>query len=217
MNKTTTILLVDKPPLFRFGLRCLLERESQVRVVAECGALESCTQLFSQWRPHLGILSAEQKEPYLLQILPIIGSVSPDTKIVVLGFGTDIRVVKALLTAGADGYIASDESLSLVCQALRDITIGRGWVSPTIARRLLMERDMLAQSLHDVQLTPREKELLTLFGQGLDHQEIARKLSLSHQTVHNYSKRLYSKIDVHSRTEAALWAASHATQLESTP
>ncbi len=146
---------------------------------------------------------------------------APDCGLLFLVQGYELAEVVALLQAGVSGCISRDESVGDLTRAI--IAAGRGEIvlPPTVAARALTSlantaRALAALSQHQPvsastadALSEREAEIVELLGQGLTNKDIAQTLVLSVRTVEAHLRSIYDKLDVRSRTEAALWAARH--------
>jgi two-component system NarL family response regulator len=117
-----------------------------------------------------------------------------------------------LLENGATGYVIKDEALETLASAVRAVCRGETWLSPAVARQVVRRavgRPAAPPECPIPKLTPRETEVLCLLGQGLDNAAIAQRLMVAKRTVQNYVSRIYDKLEVSSRTEAALCAIRH--------
>lgn len=130
------------------------------------------------------------------------------TTIVTTVFEDDGNVTRAL-GAGAQGYLLKSENMEIIGERLRGLARGEVALSPSIARRLLTSfRDVEPKSLPwQVQLTPRETEVLRVIGKGLTVGETAGVLNIGAHTVSSHVKNIYRKLNIASRAEAAVEAA----------
>jgi DNA-binding NarL/FixJ family response regulator len=128
----------------------------------------------------------------------------PDTRVVVLTANQQEAQLFAAIRAGARGYISKSAEINDVLNALRAVSYGEALISPVLAVQLLDEFARL--SLLETGLTSRERDILNAIVQGSSNREIASSLGLSEKTVKNYVSDILSKLDVHDRTEAAVYA-----------
>ena len=132
----------------------------------------------------------------------------PETKCVVVTIYDDDAYLFEALSAGASGYILKDENPPFIVNILKRVLTDEPPLSPAIARRLLSHfhapaPEPPAESTKGADLTPRERETLTLISRGLTVAETAQQLGLSPQTVAGYVKIIYQKLHVSNRVEAA--------------
>ena len=133
----------------------------------------------------------------------------PQTFIVVSTVFDDDHNLHSALGAGAHGYILKEESRAKLISLLQGIIQGSPPLSPGIARRLIQHFKNTPEKIKDpYQLSPREKEVLHLISAGKQRKEIARELNISVHTTSDYIKVIYRKLNVSSRSEAAIKATS---------
>jgi DNA-binding NarL/FixJ family response regulator len=205
------VLVVDDHAVVRRGLLAFLDSEPDLEVVGEAEggaqALELLAQLASERRrPHVVVMD--------LQMAPVDGIESTrqirarysEIEVVALtSFGEGERV-RAALDAGASGYLLKDSDADEVSAAIRAAYRGELPLDPAIARDLTSS---LRAESHDepaAELTARELEVLRLLGAGKSNKEIAVELQISERTARTHVSNILSKLDLTSRTRAALWA-----------
>jgi two-component system response regulator DegU len=131
------------------------------------------------------------------------------TAILVLTVHDDRGTVFGLLESGATGYVLKDEALETLADAVRAVARGESWLSPSVARQVVHRAIRESPSSPEPEpfpLTPRETEVLYLLAQGLDNAAIAERLVVTKRTVQNHVSSIYGKLNVDSRTQAALYA-----------
>jgi len=142
---------------------------------------------------------------------------SPQAGLLFLVPSYDLTQILPLLQAGATGFVDHETGVADLARAI--IAVGRGELvlPPQIAARALaaLARGDTASSRDLVEpLTPREREVLGLLARGLTNKDIAQQLFVSVRTVEAHLRNVYGKLDVRSRTEAALWAVEHGISSE---
>ena len=134
------------------------------------------------------------------------------TAVLVLTVYDDSQTVLGLLESGATSYVLKDEALETLVSAVRATARGESWLSPMVARRVVRRaigQASLSPEPPSHPLTPREMEVLRLLAQGLDNAGIAERLVVTKRTVQNHVSNIYGKLELTSRTEAALYAIRH--------
>ena len=127
----------------------------------------------------------------------------PDLLVVMLTVYEDAGKIFHSLQAGAVGYLLKLSKPGDIITALKEVIAGGSPMSPQIARKVV-------QSFHQERkgesqkLSPREEQVLSLLSKGYLYKEIASELSISNDTVHNHIRKIYEKLQVHSRTEAVI-------------
>ncbi len=208
MPEPIRLLLVDDHPLFRKGMRALLdsvedfdqvgEAESGPEAVARCLDLVPDVVLMDLQMPGGGGLEATRE----------IVAASPVTQILVVTLFEDDDSVFAALRAGARGYLLKDATEDEMIRAIRAVAGGQAIFGPAVAGRVLA---YFAGGRTDAPrifptLTEREREILVLLAQGQRNAAIAGALYLSPKTVANHLSNIFSKLQVASRAEAIVRA-----------
>jgi NarL family two-component system response regulator LiaR len=142
-----------------------------------------------------------------IQAIQEIKNENPEAHILVLtSFAEDDKLFPAI-KAGAIGYLLKDTLPNELLMAIRAVYKGESYLHPTIALKVLKELQPRPQKeTGDIALTERETEVLKLIAQGHSNQEIADKLVLSERTVHSHVNHILAKLQLASRTQAALYA-----------
>lgn len=138
----------------------------------------------------------------------------PRLKIVVLTAYDDDGYVHTLMRVGVEGYILKEEGLEAIPDAVRSVMRGERWISQTVLNKLHRHKRQRRQ-LDPSYLSPRERDILRLIGQGWNNTRIVAELGLAEQTIRNYTSRIYEKLAVPSREDAAQWALDHWDELNS--
>ena len=131
-----------------------------------------------------------------------------DVPAVALTIADDADHVRAALAAGARGYLLKDDSPKRILEALEDVVSGRHPISSGVTQHLFPISAKTAEHTESVGLTPRETDVLIALARGLSYAECADVIGCSLGTVQSHVKRVYSKLDVSSKTEACAWAMS---------
>jgi len=202
------VLLADDHPLIRAGIRTALGVDDAIDLVAEAADGDEAYRLACVHRPDVLLLDLNMPGLSPLELVSRLREEVPSLDVVVLTAFDDDVYVRSLLNAGVKGYILKDEALEAVVQAIHSVAVGGTWFSETIARRLFSQ-DEKERFASPAVLSEREREVMRYLLRGMTNQQIANEMALAEQTVRNYISRIYTKIGVRSRTEAALWAWIH--------
>ena len=199
---TIMVVIVDDHAVLRSGLERLLAGEADIEVVGTAADGHAAIELVRRTRPDVVLMDLQ---------MPGVDGVAATRQIVAEG-GSDVLVltsfsdadrIVAALDAGAVGYLLKDAEPEAVIEGVRAVSRGESPLHPRAARQLLGTRH-LARS--DVDLTPREAEVLVLVRQGLANKQIARRLGIAERTVKAHLTSVFARIGVSDRTQAALWA-----------
>jgi DNA-binding NarL/FixJ family response regulator len=203
------VLLVNEIRLMSNVIRSVLEEEPDIEVVGGVTSLDEALALAS--KSDVALVSTRLPEDGALKLTTAIAEAHPSVKVLVLGLTETKGQVLQYVEAGATGYVLKDDSVDDLLSHVRAAQSGEALVSPDIAAALMSRVGELAQLFADVEsglneaadLTPREREILELIGQGLTNQEIADRLVIEVGTVKNHVHSILQKLDVGNRRDAA--------------
>ncbi len=199
------VLLVDDHPVVRSGIRGLLEQAVDIEIVGEASTGEQALQMVEDAPPDVLLLDMELPDIQGTRVAQQIQLLYPQVKLLALSAHDDSVYVKELLELGAAGYLMKEEAPDVIIEAVRGVARGeQGWVSRRIAAQIASW--MQAGGAAGMKLTPRELEVLHLIVQGKTNQAIAVDLDISEKTVEKYLRSIYTKLNVASRVEAAVYA-----------
>jgi DNA-binding NarL/FixJ family response regulator len=209
MSRAIRILIADDHPLFRAGLRALLESIPDTEVAGEAATGEEAVEVALALAPDVVVMDINMPGLNGIDATRRIVDESEDVRVLVMTMHDDDEAVFAAIRAGARGYqlkgAAQDETL----RAIRSVANGEAIFGPRIADRLqrfLAATPTLDPSQAFPQLTDRELEILQLLAERRTNAEIAAQLFLSQKTVRNYVSGILAKLQVADRAEARLVA-----------
>lgn len=201
------LLIVDDHPVFRFGLRALLESEGEFEVVAEASTGEQAVRLAKEHKPDVVLMDITMPEMNGIEATRQILETNPETGVLIVTMVDDASIFAAL-RAGARGYLLKGAEGEETLRAIRAVARGEMILSEPIAERVQQFfSGTPEQALSNFpELTPREQEVLSLIAKGLTNNAIASRLGLSPKTVRNQVSEIYSKLGVSDRAEAIVRA-----------
>jgi len=210
-DEAIRVLVVDDHEVVRRGLLAFLDGEPDIDVVGEAGSGAQALDL-------LVSMDAEGRLPDViimdLQMAPIDGIESTrqvralydEIEVVALtSFGEEERV-HAAFEAGASGYVLKDSDADDVATAVRAARRGELLIDPVVARTLVSSLHTSRDADPISELTSRELDVLRLVAAGMPNKQIATELAISERTARTHVSRILRKLDLSSRTQAALWA-----------
>jgi DNA-binding NarL/FixJ family response regulator len=195
--------IADDHRVVRVGLEQLLATFEDVELVGSADGGEAAVTLCVAERPNVLLLDLSMPDLDGVEVTRRLAGEAPETRIVVFtSFSDRERIVQAL-DAGAIGYLLKDAEPDEIHAALRAAARGEAPLAPKAAAALLAERGARGPA---VELTAREREVLSLVVAGMANKQIARRLGISEKTVKGHLTNLFQRIGVADRTQAALWA-----------
>lgn len=207
-----TILLVDDHPIFREGLRSLIERSEQGRVVGEAGNGAEALLLAGELRPDLVIMDLTMPVMNGIDATREITGRYPGSRVLVLSMESDRFFVVEVLKAGASGYLLKDTAFAELSDAISTVAGGETYLPRKIST--LLVKDFLQcipenMTLVYQNLTAREREVLQLVADGKNIKEIAYQLGVSPKTVENQRQAIMQKLQLFSIAELTKYAVRH--------
>ena len=200
------VLLADDHPVLRMGLSILLNRASDIEVVAEAGDGAEALKLIKKLKPDIAILDYQLPKLSGAKVAQEMQKSKLSTRVLALSSHNDIRAVRDMLGAGAVGYLVKDEAPQVIVEAVRTV-LHESWFSPSVATHVLtlMHNKQAVEPDKDI-LTKREWEVLNGLMKGKTNIEIGRDLHISHRTVAYHVENVLNKLGVGNRTEAVVQA-----------
>jgi len=205
MDSKISVLLVDDHTVFREATAELVNHQPDMEVVGQVGTGEEAISLAGKIQPDVIVLDIAMPRGNGLIATKEIVKTCPNTKILILSAHQDSDHVISLLEAGALSYLSKTSSLNELLDAIRATAYGESILPPSIASIVVKHLSGEETSQADI-LTTREMEVLKLVAEGLTNEQIGLKLHLSARTIEAHLTHIYTKLDVSSRTEAALIA-----------
>jgi DNA-binding NarL/FixJ family response regulator len=200
------VVVADDHAVVRRGLQELLDAEADIEVVGTARDGAEAHELLASVHPDVFLMDLSMPGVDGIEATRLIVSDAPEAIVLVLTSFVDQKRILEALSAGARGYILKDADAREVSAAVRAAAAGESPLDPKVARVLL---DARRTSQPRTELTPREREVLNLVGEGLANKQIARRLGIAERTVKAHLTSVFQAIGVTDRTQAALWAREH--------
>ena len=224
-NRKIKVLLADDHQLFREGLKRILNMESDLEVIGECGdgiqVLEFCNQI----KPDVVLLDINMPVENGVVATERLRDIFPDIKVIILSIHDDESYVFETLRKGASGYLLKDMEAEALVNAIRTVAVGHAYIHPKVTGKLINQLRRMtyldeigatsgaAASRETVTkfvpngnnpLTRREAEVLRLMAEGKSNKTIGENLFISEKTVKNHVSSILQKMEVDDRTQAVI-------------
>jgi DNA-binding NarL/FixJ family response regulator len=204
------VLVVDDQDLVRVGLRGILRDRYGFEVVAECADGSGVVAAVASTRPDVVLMDIRMPGMDGVTATAALRSLSDSPPVLVLTTFDDDEILAAALRAGASGFLLKGTPAEDLQRAVRTVAEGGAWLDPAVTGRVLTAyRAASAARPGDDRLgvlTPREREVLSLIGQGLSNAEIAARFVLGEGTVKTHINHLFSKLQLRDRAAAIVLA-----------
>jgi two-component system invasion response regulator UvrY len=203
------IVLADDHPVFREGVRRILEREPDIKVVAETDTGDKVLALLTKLRPDILLLDISMAGPGHLAILSDIKEKALRVRVLMFSGHDEAEYAIPALRLGAAGYISKSFKAGDLVEAVRHVHSGRRYVSPDLAEQLAAGVDLSAKIAPHLMLAARELDVLTMMASGLSLKEIAAKLDINPKTVGSDRVRILEGLGVKTNAEIVRYALEH--------
>lgn len=212
MTTTTPIriLLADDHTVMRNGLRLLLERQPNLKVVGEAADGREAVELCAADPPDVVVMDIAMPHLNGVEAARQIVNQNPKIAVAILSMHSDESYVIRSLKAGARAYLLKDSAEADLIEAIHAITTGKSFFSPAVSKILkedyVRQLDKMdAEDTYEL-LTNREREVLQLVAEGKSNKEVANLLNLSLYTVETHRTHILQKLNLHSVPELILYA-----------
>ncbi len=216
------IMLADDHPIFRDGLRRLLEAEPDLKVIGEACDGAEAVKMARQLKPDILLLDLAMPRMPGLEALKEMssGPVSNSVKVILLTAAAEKKQIVEALQLGARGVVLKDSATQLLLKSIHTVMSGEYWVGRESVSNLVQYLRNLVQSSGEEAkqkkfgLTPRELEIVSAVVAGYSNKEIAEYFKISEDTVKHHLSNIFDKLGVSTRLELALFAVNQALPIK---
>ncbi|MFQ5813346.1 MAG: response regulator [Anaerolineae bacterium] len=216
--KQIRVLVVDDHPLMREALCAAIGAETDMEVAGEAGGGREAVEQARVLQPDVIVMDLLMPGMDGLEAIATIQAEFPQVRMLALTSSTEESKVLAAVQAGALGYLLKDAHREELLQAIRQVSQGNAYLPPQVALKLMHSvresRPVASEAPGEMaghrsmaRLTPRQREVLDLLGQGLSNREIAERLVVSEATVRSHIYSILGKLGLESRGQAVAYAA----------
>jgi len=208
-----TILIIDDHPLFREGLKAIIERDNRFEVVGEAGNGREGLRLAKELKPDLALVDMSLPDKSGIQLTRELKNASLKTRIMIITMHSKVDYIVKAFRAGATGYVVKESASERLLQGMDTVLKGEYFMDSSVSHKVvkkLMQFPEKGAKITDASydtLTPREQEIMVLLAEGLSSKEIADKLFISPKTVDNHRSNIFRKLNLHSVIELIRYAA----------
>jgi DNA-binding NarL/FixJ family response regulator len=198
------VLIVDDHAMVRAGLEGLLSSFPDIHVVGQAADGDQSVVMVEQLQPDVVLMDIAMPGMSGIEAVGAVRAVLPDVRVIMLTTFADPSQVSAALSAGAAGYLLKDVEPEVLVAGIRATLKGGAPLSPMVAAHLIRNATQAQSSIGA--LSPRELQTLRLIATGHSNKQIARMMGISEKTVKAHCSRVFQRVGVSDRTQAAVWA-----------
>jgi DNA-binding NarL/FixJ family response regulator len=212
VTQKKTILIVDDHPLFREGLKIIIDRETGYEVVGEAGTGRKALLLIKKLNPDLALVDMSLPDLSGIQLTRQIREVSPNTRIMIVSMYSQVDYIVRAFQAGAIGYVVKESASNRLMLGIESVLKGEYFMDSSVSHKVVKRLIGFQEKKSEVTdaayetLTPREQEVLVLLAEGLTKEEAAERLFISPKTVENHRTSIMSKLDLHNPVDLVRYA-----------
>lgn len=205
-QRRASVLLVEDDPLTRERIALAIAGESDLEVAGSAATAEQAREWLASCRPDVMLVDLGLPDGSGIEVIQECRRLHPTCEVMVITMFGDEQHMMQAFTAGANGYLLKDGREDDLAQHIKNLRNGGSPMSPIIARQLLKRLGGAvpepAAERPEVELSPKEGEVLALVARGFSYPEVAQLMSVSVTTVRTHARNIYGKLCVKSKTEA---------------
>jgi DNA-binding NarL/FixJ family response regulator len=198
------VAIVEAHTIFARALASVLGEDDGITIVGEMPAAIGAP--FARLAPNIVLVDIDGQTADFGDVMKHLRDVVPSARVVVLSHHAQAEVALRCLGAGAEGYVLKDIAPPELARAIRSVAAGTAYVDPRMAGLLLRRTPYQSGRGPATDLSDRETEIVKLIAGGLSNKEISARLSLSEKTIKNHVSRIFAKLHITARTQAAVHA-----------
>lgn len=198
------VAVVESQVLFAKALCSIFAEDGAFTVLGDYRTPN--VEALAQGKPDLIVIDLDGQPVDVAQTIVACTTAAPGARVCVLSMHLSPEMMQRCLAHGAEAYIVKDISPPELIRAMKTVAEGQSYVDPRVAGGLLRRRSQSGGKPDILELSARESEVIKLIAEGLANKEISARLHLSEKTVKNHVSRIFSKLNISARTQAAVHA-----------
>jgi DNA-binding NarL/FixJ family response regulator len=217
MDTDIQVVIADDHPVFRKGLRQIIELESGLKVLGEANDGVEALRLIKEMKPDVAVLDVKMPHMKGFEVARELQQEKQAVGIVFLTMYDDESMFNEALNVGARGYLLKDSATSDIVSCIKLVAAGQHYISPSISNYLVnrdtRRKDLSRETPGLNDLTPTELRVLKLIAQRKTSKAIAEQLFISYSTVENHRHSICQKLDIHTKNGLMMFAVEHRSEL----
>ena len=217
MKDKTRIVMVDDHPIFRRGLKEIIESDAKFVVAGEAEDGESAMQKIKSLKPDVAVVDLNLPKASGLEVVRGARALAHAPAVIVLTMQADEATFNAAMDAGAQGYMLKENAVNDVVAGLKAVAAGGIFISPSVAQ-FLVRRHQRVSALKEQKkglatLTATERRILRLVAENKTNKEIGRELFISHRTVETHRSHICEKLELSGNRALLAFAFEHKSEI----
>ena len=212
-SRPITIMIVDDHVVIRSGLRMLIEQDQRMKVVAQAGNRVEALERADSEHPDVIILDLVLGDEDGLSFLPELCQASPNSRVLVLTGVQNPDAHRRAIRRGAMGIVLKEHAADQLLKAIMKVYQGEVWIERSMMGSMIQEFNkptIVNPEVSKIEsLTEREREVISLIGEGLKNKQVGERLFISETTVTHHLSSVFSKLEVSDRLELIIYAFRH--------
>lgn len=199
-NKKIKIIIADDHPVFRSGLKKLIEEDSSIEIIGEAENGEKALELIKELKPIIAVLDIDMPKMSGIQVLKSLNKSKTDIKIIFLTVFASEDIFDKVMSLGISGYLLKDSAVIDIIECIHKVAEGNYYISPSVSNFLVNRKDKMKKLENDnpelKTLTITELNVLKLVADGKTSKEIGDELFISYKTVDNHRTNISHKLNL---------------------
>ena len=217
MGTEITLIIADDHPVFRQGLRQVIETDKQLQIIGEAADGQAAIAQILETNPDVAVLDVDMPNSDGFEVVRAVRQKQSPVRIVFLTMHKDERFLNAALDIGVKGYLLKDSAVTEIVASIKAAAAGHDYVSPALTSFLVNRSRRTAELAREKpaigKLTPTERRILFLLGGYKTSKEIANELFISVRTVERHRANICEKLDLHGSHALIKFATEHRSEL----
>jgi DNA-binding NarL/FixJ family response regulator len=217
MQQEITLIIADDHPIFRRGLRAVIETDAQIKVVAEAGDGDTALSYIREHAPKIAILDLDMPALDGFAVARAIHESNLSVQVIILTMHDKESIFNAALDLGVKGYVLKDSAMTEIIDCIKAVRSGRNYISPQLSTYLIGRGNRRAALAHETptlkDLTPAEQHILKLIADEKTSRQIADTLHISIRTVDRHRANICDKLNLHGSNALIKFAVAHKSDL----